>query len=257
MLAFLLVCAGGVFLVGLALDALTGPFSARPVCSAGGERLSPEQTANAAIITAVGLDMGAPERAITIALATALQESSLRNLDHGDRDSLGLFQQRPSQGWGSPEQVQDEVYASRAFFSRLLAVEDYAGMPLTQAAQRVQISAFPGAYAKHETRADAFAAALSGTSAHALSCDLPESAGLDQGRFLAELSRSYPAVTVSGVGAEIHLSGAAGDPWALAHWAIATAEKTGVSQVRYADMVWTRAEGWRAGNGAVDRVAVR
>src|SRR5699024_14991 len=114
---------------------------------------------NAALIAGVGMDMGASDRAITIALATAMQESSLRNLDHGDRDSLGLFQQRPSQGWGTAEQVQDGVYASQAFYSRLLELPDYADMPLTQAAQAVQISAFPEAYAKHEPLAEALRAA--------------------------------------------------------------------------------------------------
>ena len=74
--------------------------------------LTAEQVANAATIAQVGRDRGLPERAVVIALATAQQESRLRNLDYGDRDSLGLFQQRPSSGWGSPEQVQDPVYAA-------------------------------------------------------------------------------------------------------------------------------------------------
>jgi len=91
-----------------------------------------------------------PERAVTIALATALQESALRNLDHGDRDSLGLFQQRPSQGWGSPAQVTDPNYSARIFYDRLLQVPDWEDQPVTVAAQTVQRSAFPSAYAKWE-----------------------------------------------------------------------------------------------------------
>ncbi|WP_219419845.1 hypothetical protein [Pseudonocardia nigra] len=88
-----------------------------------------------------------------MALATALQESGLRNLDYGDRDSLGLFQQRPSQGWGSPAEVQDPRYAATQFYDRLVDVPGWTEMPLWQAAQTVQRSAFPTAYAKWEQTA--------------------------------------------------------------------------------------------------------
>jgi hypothetical protein len=91
-----------------------------------------------------------PERGQWVALATALQESGLRNLDYGDRDSLGLFQQRPSQGWGSPAQVRDPRYAATQFYERLVEVPGWAEMPLWKAAQTVQRSAFPLAYAKWE-----------------------------------------------------------------------------------------------------------
>ena len=110
---------------------------------------------NAATITAVGTGRGMPERAVTIALATALQESGLRNIDHGDLDSLGLFQQRPSQGWGTAEQILDPDYAAGEFYKHLAKVHDYPRLPLTVAAQRVQRSGFPQAYAKHEPDADA------------------------------------------------------------------------------------------------------
>lgn len=94
--------------------------------------------------------MGASQRDIQIALMTAMQESSLRNLNYGDRDSLGLFQQRPSQGWGTRAQVTDPSYASRKFYEALLRDGSRNSRSLTQAAQRVQRSAFPNAYAKHE-----------------------------------------------------------------------------------------------------------
>jgi cell wall-associated NlpC family hydrolase len=112
--------------------------------------LSDEQRQNAATIIGVAREMGAPPRAWLIALATAMQESTLRNINFGDRDSLGLFQQRPSQGWGSPAEVTDPVYATRTFVERLLAVPDWETMPVTVAAQTVQRSAFPDAYAKWE-----------------------------------------------------------------------------------------------------------
>jgi cell wall-associated NlpC family hydrolase len=114
------------------------------------EDLSDEQRRNAATIIGVAREMGAPPRAWLIALATAMQESTLRNINYGDRDSLGLFQQRPSQGWGSPAQVTDPVYATQIFIERLLQVPGWEDMPVTVAAQTVQRSAFPDAYAKWE-----------------------------------------------------------------------------------------------------------
>ncbi|NEC76606.1 hypothetical protein, partial [Streptomyces rochei] len=132
---------------------------------------TPEQAVNAATITAVGTARNLPERAVTIALATALQESTLRNLDHGDRDSLGLFQQRPSQGWGTPEEIMDPAYSAGMFYDHLVEVPDYTRLPLTVAAQRVQRSGFPDAYAKHEPDAALLAAALTGRSAATLTCE--------------------------------------------------------------------------------------
>src|SRR5690606_9071054 len=101
--------------------------------------------------------MGVPPRGRVIAVATAMQESSLRNLGHlgerNDHDSLGLFQQRPSQGWGTPKQVTDPIYATNKFYDKLLSISDWQDMPLTRAAQAVQVSAYPDAYAKWESDA--------------------------------------------------------------------------------------------------------
>jgi peptidoglycan DL-endopeptidase CwlO len=101
-----------------------------------------------------------PARAWVIALATAQQESGLRNLDHGDRDSLGLFQQRPSQGWGTPAQIMNPAYAATKFYEHLVQVPNWQTIPLTDAAQAVQRSAFPNAYAKWEPMAQALVEAL-------------------------------------------------------------------------------------------------
>ena len=121
--------------------------------------LTAEQVANAATIASVGRDRGLPERAVVIALATAQQESRLRNLDYGDRDSLGLFQQRPSSGWGTPEQVQDPVYAANKFYDHLVEVPGWETGRLTEVAQRVQRSGFPEAYQQWEELATQLAAA--------------------------------------------------------------------------------------------------
>ena len=144
-----------------------------PACTvrADGEvTLDPTQMANAATITAVGIRRKMPERAVVIALATALQESKLENLEHGDRDSLGLFQQRPSQGWGTPEQIQDPRYAAGKFYTALKKVKGWKKMRVTDAAQRVQRSAYPNAYEKWADEAAVLARALTGRATGAVAC---------------------------------------------------------------------------------------
>ena len=119
--------------------------------------LNDEQTANAKAIIAATKKAGLPERAAVISIATSLQESKLENLGHlGDRndhDSLGLFQQRPSSGWGTPEQITDPEYSTLAFLKGLKQVDGWQDMPLTEAAQTVQVSAYPDAYAQWEQQA--------------------------------------------------------------------------------------------------------
>ncbi|WP_405852433.1 C40 family peptidase [Streptomyces sp. NBC_00090] len=119
-----------------------------------------DQIPNARTIQATGVAMKVPARGQIVALATALQESGLRNLDYGDRDSLGLFQQRPSQGWGTAQQVRDPVHASTKFYESLLQVSGWQSMTVTQAAQAVQKSGFPDAYAKWEPLATALQKAI-------------------------------------------------------------------------------------------------
>src|SRR4051795_5819950 len=152
-----------VVVVGLAWDA-DGQDAAVPTDSctlpASGVTLTGEELANARTIAQVAWDRGLPERAVVIALATAMQESHLRNLDHGDRDSLGLFQQRPSQGWGTPEQVQDPVYAAGKFYDHLVTVPDWPSLSVNDASQVVQRSGFPLAYGKWSDMAVELAAAL-------------------------------------------------------------------------------------------------
>ena len=133
--------------------------AAGPTGGVASTRWSDEQVTNASTIVAVGARMRVPAYGWVISVATAMQESSLHNLgdlgERNDHDSLGLFQQRPSQGWGTPEQVMDPVYAATRFYEKLLRVAGWQHMPLTQAAQAVQVSAYPDAYAKHEANARA------------------------------------------------------------------------------------------------------
>ncbi|MEZ5098009.1 MAG: hypothetical protein R2731_19175 [Nocardioides sp.] len=139
--------------------------------------LTPEQAQNAALIAAISVRRGLPPRAASIGLATALQESKLLNLEHGDRDSLGLFQQRPSQGWGTRTQILNPVYATNAFYDALERVDGYDKMDIGEAAQAVQRSAYPGAYDQHAADARALALTLTGeTTGGGFSCVLTETA---------------------------------------------------------------------------------
>lgn len=141
-----------------------------PAAPAASSTLDAEQIANAQIIIRVGRELGVSDRGIAIALGTAMQESWLRNLDWGDRDSLGLFQQRPSTGWGTPAEVRDAVRSTRAFYGGpsdpnghrtrgLLDIPGWQNMSFAQAAQAVQISAYPDRYARWEQPAYAWLAA--------------------------------------------------------------------------------------------------
>jgi hypothetical protein len=159
--------------VGLAWDSETHGTPRVPgSCTVAGltMRLTTEQVTNAETIAGVGRDRGLPERAVVIALATAQQESRLRNLDYGDRDSLGLFQQRPSSGWGTDAEVQDPVYAAGKFYDHLIEVPGWESGRLTDVAQAVQRSAFPEAYQRWEELATKLAAAQVSASPDQITC---------------------------------------------------------------------------------------
>jgi len=255
------------------------PWSPRCTATAAGQtvHLDQEQAANATTIAAVAIRRGLPARAVSIALAAAFQESDLRNLDHGDRDSLGLFQQRPSQGWGRAEQVQDPVYAANRFYDELVKVPGYRGMSITEAAQRVQRSAFPDAYATHETRARVLASVLTGWSTPGLVCaTAPATAPVERvgpagltpraAAVRDELTAAFGRLPLAPAGGHLggsgHDTGRAldvdvrpvGDParhrlgWAVASWAVAHAETRSIVTVIYDGRIWTAArseEGWR------------
>jgi len=213
--------------------------------------LATDQAANASLITAISVQRGLPPRAATIALATAMQESRLRNINYGDDagpDSRGLFQQRPSQGWGTEEQVMDPIYAANAFFDGLVKIPGYESMEITQAAQAVQRSAFPRAYAQHEGMGRAFASALTGHSEAALNCELrmPEAAG-DPAAVVNELTTAFgpQAATVQGRSVQLEISGT--QAWAVAHWAVANAKTLSITQVDAAGQTWNREkrDGWK------------
>jgi hypothetical protein len=195
---------------------------------------TPAQAQNATIIAAVGIQQGMPDHAVTIALATALQESHLQNLPYGDRDSVGLFQQRPSQGWGTSSQILNPAYAAGAFYSHLALVAGWESMPVTEAAQLVQGSATPDAYAQWESEARALAIATTGEQAAGLACQLNGFGGANPGgaalatAMAAELgphALARPSSTKAG--------------WQFAAWAVAHAYNYHLTSVSYDGRQWT------------------
>ncbi|WP_238993327.1 hypothetical protein [Nocardioides caldifontis] len=170
LVAVVVLAAAGGLLVWLGAGPLPDPEGCTAEVDGTEVELTTTQSENAALIAAVAVRRGLPARAVSIALATAFQESKLRNIDYGDRDSVGLFQQRPSQGWGTEEQLLDPTYAANAFYDELVEVEGYEEMRITEAAQAVQRSGFPEAYEEHAEGARALASALTGWSPARFSC---------------------------------------------------------------------------------------
>jgi hypothetical protein len=250
-----------------------GPLPDPQYCEAqaGGRsvELDLDQAHNASIIAAIGVDRGLPARAVSIALATAYQESKIHNVDHGDRDSLGLFQQRPSQGWGSPSQVQDPVYATNAFYDALQRVDGYESMNISRAAQLVQHSADGSAYAGHEADARVVASAMTGYSRASLTCSIPTmdtSAQRPQANGLTrrangvrgDLKRVFGglSLTVSSrrpqsraVNVSVRaMSTERRTGWAVASYLVANADRLGIARVAFDGRTWSvdqAADGWR------------
>lgn len=202
---------------------------------------APDQASNAAAITAIAVQRDLPPRAATIAIATAMQESKVRNVKFGDRDSLGLFQQRPSQGWGTAEQILNPEYSTNKFFDALVKVDGYADMDIAQAAQAVQRSAAGEAYAQHESQARVTASVLSGQTPAGVGCVLqaPSSTG-DPEMLAALLEKDFGVaadvrdgtVTVQADSEEL--------AWAMGSWAVARATDTDAVRVTAGRQEWVR-----------------
>ena len=235
----------GAILIAAAVTVLVTRRSQSPVTpscivstSGASYTLSPDQAQNAAIITAVASRLGLADHAVTIALATSLQESKLRNLTYGDLDSVGLFQQRPSQGWGTRAQLLDPSYAAAAFYAGLVKIPGWQSMAVTDAAQAVQHSAAPGAYAPWEGEARATAVALTGEAAAGLSCRFDRSAG----------TAPAPTALAQALTGEVgtNFLGAAVAPktgWMVASWAVAHAYNYHLRSVSFAGMTWQPTSG--------------
>jgi hypothetical protein len=235
--------AGGVTLAyrSLARQHVTSACTATSATDSQSVDLTREQAQNAAIIAAVALKKGLPDHAVTVALATALQESQLRNLPYGDLDSVGLFQQRPSQGWGTRTQLLDPTYAASAFYDRLVQIQSWAALPVTDAAQAVQQSATPTAYAGWEAEARTLAIALTGEVPAGFSCRLASFAAPAPPR------SALTAAAVAELGSA--MVGTELDPkagWQVASWAVSHAWQYHILKVSFGSWSWTSSSGhWR------------
>lgn len=206
------------------------------------------QAANASTVGGVAFSRDLPPEAVTVAYATVWQESTFHNVEHGDRDSVGLFQQRPSQEWGDTDQILDPVFSSRAFFDTLADVENWQGMPVHEAAQQVQRSADGWAYDQHEQLSEEMATVFRGTDGPAATCwfdeqrlaDLQETeADLEGAR--EELGRVFGTDPVDLPAVPDPSTGDLG--WAMALWSVTHAEEYGLSSVGYDGHRWSATDG--------------
>ena len=267
------VLATGALLVDRGVGPLPDPSGCTAVVDGHRVELTIDQAENAALISAIAVQRGLPARAASIALATAYQESKLYNIEYGDRDSLGLFQQRPSQGWGTAEQVTDPVHATNVFYDALERIEGYRELEITVAAQAVQRSAYPDAYADHEDDGRALASALTGNSPAAFTCEVPGDAeeaedAIDDSGLVPRaaavrrdlegvfgrlsLGGFQPGGVSSGhMEGSAHYEGRAVDVfvrpisednrrrgWAIASYLVAHADRLGIGTVIFDDRVW-------------------
>jgi hypothetical protein len=218
-------------------------------------QLTPAQAGIAAVIAGVASRRALPARAVAIAYATALQESKLQNLHYGDLDSVGVFQQRPSQGWGTVRQIEDPVYATERFFDALILVPQYLSLPIDVAAQDVQRSADGSAYAQWADLGTALATAFTGAEPHSVWCSYPDPPAA------ASLAAAGRAMTAAfGLTARpkrrgqsmIVSVGAVAQGWTVTAWLVTHGAEYGIDTVRYAGYQWLGFSGpsrWRAQRG--------
>lgn len=214
-------------------------------CDFGSYHLNLTRSQNAATIVGVVLKRGLPEHAAVLVLGAALQESKLDNIPagQGDRDSVGVLQQRPSQGWGTEAQLADIRYATGVFLDAMLKVPDWRTAPLSQVIQEVQVSADGSAYARHESQATAMSGVLMGLTPGGVTCDFGKPAKPAATRTVAsELASELPVQTPETSASVVRVSGAG---WATTAWLITHAAHYGIDRVSYSGRSWIRSKGWR------------
>jgi hypothetical protein len=251
------VLGGLVYAARYAWDRITATPPPPPGCQVGPNAaiisLDTDQAIIASIIAGVADRHHLPEEALTIALATAMQESNLENLDYGDRDSLGVFQQRPSQGWGTPAEIMNPVYATTRFFDALVKVPRYTKLPLDVAAQDVQHSADGSAYETQAYVAGQLAGYFTGSPKLQVSCWYTPVQGQ---RADVKAARDGLAQTFGPAGRrdvvvrdttdssdDMLVQAQPADSWTVAVWLVTHAQEYQISQVRYAGYEWEAANG--------------
>jgi len=238
------IAGGGYLAYQHLLDNFGSP-SCQFVAQGYNYKWDPEQARSASTIVAVGVyKKGVPARGAVVATTTAIQESKLRNLAYGDLDSLGLFQQRASQGWGTTDQIQDPIYSSGSFYNALLKVPGWETMPIGEAAQEVQRSGFPDAYADHETQGEVITSVMTGAAHEAMGCRLDATtANGSPAQIVAQLADESGLTAQAGNGNVTYRAKSVDGAFAIASWAIAHAEDDNITAVTVGDRAWERHRG--------------
>jgi hypothetical protein len=220
-------------------------------CTATGDgqaiALDPGQAEIAATIAGVAQKQAMPTRAVTVAYAAALQESKLSNLTYGDRDSVGVFQQRPSEGWGPRRDLLDPVYATSRFFEALAKVPGYQQMPVSQAAQAVQHSADGQAYQQYQQMATQMTAAFTGQDAHGVWCWYAQKikGGARVDAATSGLTHAFGPQntrTTADPGLIVQVRSVP-EGWTMAAWLVSHAVQYRIDSVQYEGYQWTAASG--------------
>jgi hypothetical protein len=219
------------------------PIEDRCEASAGGQVavVDPEQAHNAAIIAGMSIQRGLKPRAASIALTTAFQESGIRNLNYGHADSIGLFQQRPSKGWGTVDQIMDPWYSTRSFYRVMERIKNWETKDINNVAQAVQRSAYPDAYRKHVERARTLASSLTGETPASLSCVIssPAAANPDGMKtFLTKTLGNKVTIATTATGLKVTTTKTQ-DAWAVAGLAVASTGNYGLASVAIGSYTWT------------------
>ncbi|WP_432559040.1 hypothetical protein [Granulicoccus sp. GXG6511] len=217
------------------------PFEERCVATApGGEVvLTLDQAHWVAIVVGVGVERDIGEHGATIAMATVYQETGIRNLDYGDRDSVGLFQQRPSQDWGTPQQIMDPWYSSAQFYDALVEVPDWENGDVNDMAQAVQRSGHPEAYRKHESKARVLAQVFTGAVPAGLSCFDERTRRGDVETFRGDVHRTFGRLPLEIDGATLRVRATSAEhARAVAAYAVANAGRLGITGVQNGGQSW-------------------
>lgn len=253
-LVVIALAVGGLYVGARALlgDALPGRVSAR--CSFGAYTTDTGQASVAATMVGVVLQRGLPERAAILTITAAWQESKLRNIapGSGDLDSVGVLQQRPSQGWGTAQELADVAIATQRFLDALLKVPDWQTEPTAEVIQAVQISADGSLYTQHERKSTAMAEALTGALPEGVSCRFDAPDRVASPTAVAVLvARELPVAAPVVNGAQVAVPGAS---WATAAWFVANADRLGIDSVAYSARTWSRTGGWSDSAAAASAV---
>jgi hypothetical protein len=213
---------------------------------ASSSRVNLDPSQNAATMVSVVISRKLPERAAVLVIGAALQESKLTNIPpgDGDRDSVGILQQRPSQGWGTAEQLSDIRFATGKFLDQLVKIPNWQTIPLADAVQAIQVSADGSAYARHEGQAQQIADGLMGAKPASVSCTFGKPTEVTSSTVVArQLAAELPIDKPVASGNELSVPGAG---WPTAAWLVAHANNFGIDQVAYDGKRWQRSKGWRA-----------